>query len=54
MAHICLNKVIRPGILRVAEEDCWKSKLVLRIINKYQNYMMNLLNKVYDTSIKHM
>jgi len=35
MIHIGLNKVIRPNLLRVAEEDCWKSKLVLRIINKY-------------------
>jgi len=33
MTHIVLNKVIRPDL--VAEEDCWKSKLVLRIINKY-------------------
>jgi len=35
MTRICLNKVIRLDILKVAEEDCWKSKLVLRIINKY-------------------
>jgi len=35
MTHIGLNKVLRPDLLRVAEEDCWKSKLVLHMINKY-------------------
>jgi len=34
MTHLRSNKVARHT-LEVAEEDCWKSKLVLHIINKY-------------------
>jgi len=43
MTHIGLNKVIRLDLLRVAEEDCWKSNLY---------YVLSIILKLYDEFVK--